>query len=269
MGNIIPILELGAHDSALAMRFQGFLQELGRRLRAARESRGLSLAEVARESGISRRYLTDAEAGRANPSLQLLLTLSHTLGQSVSSLVDIPLRGRQGERIALVGLRGAGKSTVGRRLARLLEVPFVELDQRVEELAGVPLGTLFDLHGPDYFRRLEAEALEAVLAEGERSVIATGGSIVRSQTTYQRLLDTCRTIWLSAEPRDHLQRVIAQGDLRPMEGHPRAMDELEALLEARSPDYSRCELTVQTSGSDVDGVVRGVVRGLGLAVAGI
>ncbi len=241
---------------------QSFFDELGRRLRAAREAAGRSLADVAREAAVSRRYLTDAEAGRANMSLALCLRLAQALGRPLAELVDIPLRARARERIALTGLRGAGKSTVGRRLARELEVPFVELDARVEERAGLDLRSIFDLHGEPYFRRVEAETLEEVLAEGERVVLATSGSIVTAPRTFERLLETCRTVWLRADASEHYERVLAQGDRRPMQGRPDAMDELEGILRGREPLYARCEIAVETSARDVAEVVAEIVRRL-------
>src|SRR5262245_25648119 len=144
---------------------QAFLARLGGHLRALRQEAGLSLAELARRAGVSRRYLTEAEAGRANPSVALLVRLAQELGRSPAALLEVAVEGTR-ERIALLGLRGAGKSTVGKLLARELECPFVELDQRVEELAGLSLSELFDLHGPEAFKGYESEALEGVLAEG-------------------------------------------------------------------------------------------------------
>ena len=213
---------------------------------------------------LSRRYVTEAEAGRANLTLLKLASLARTLALPLAELCDLPLAPGRRERIALVGLRGAGKSSVGRALALALEAPFVELDERVETLAGMSLAELFDLQGATTFRRLEAEALEAVLGEGERSVIAPGGSIVAAPATFARLRDATRTVWLTASPEEHLERVLAQGDRRPMEGRPRALDELRAILERRREHYARCELVVETSGRDVPGVVRAIVDGLGL-----
>lgn len=239
---------------------QTFLTELGRRLRAARESAGLSVTELGERAGVSRRYVTEAEAGRANLSVLKLAELARALRTSLPALVDVPLASRHPERLALVGLRGAGKSTVGRALAHALEVPFVELDARVEELAGLSLSAIFTLHGSEGFHRFEAEALERVLGEGERMVIATGGSIVASPDTFARLRESCRTVWLSARPEDHLQRVAAQGDVRPMLGRPRAMEELERLLAARTPEYARCALTVDTTGKNVAAIVREIAE---------
>ena len=247
------------------MDSQGFLRALGLRLRSARERADKSLSAVAREADVSRRYLTEAEAGRANPSILVLARLASSLGLGLASLVDLELRARPSERIALVGLRGAGKSTVGRALALALETPFVELDERVERIAGLSLAEIFDLHGTAAYRRFEAEALEAVLAEGERVVIATGGSIATHPENYSRLLETCRTVWLRATPEDHYARVMAQGDQRPMKNRPRAMEELESLLAERASVYRRSEVGVETSGLTAEQVTALVVAALGTA----
>lgn len=237
---------------------QYLLRELGRRLREAREQTGLSLSDLARRAGVSRRHVTEAEAGRANLSLGTLLALAEAVDRPLRRLFDFdPPRSN---RIALVGLRGAGKSTVGRKLALALEVPFVELDQRVEELAGLSLGSIFELHGAPGFRRFESEALEKVLSEGEHMVLATGGSIVTSPETFARLKATCRTIWLRAEPEVHLARVSAQGDERPMRGRPRAIEDLRALLAAREHLYGTCETQVDTSAGSTDSIVASLVE---------
>ncbi|HJP01490.1 MAG TPA: shikimate kinase [Planctomycetota bacterium] len=229
------------------------------RLRDARQGAGLSVTELALRAGLSRRTLTEAEAGRANPSLVKLAALAAGLGVPLGELLDLPLSTYRGERLALVGLRGAGKSSVGRLLARSLEVPLVELDACVEERAGLTLAEIFDLHGERRFRELEAEALEQVLARGDRMVLATGGSIVASAATYARLLHTCRTVWLRARPEEHFQRVLDQGDRRPMTNRPRAMEELRGLLEEREPLYGRCEHALDTSGRDVEEVAAEVL----------
>ncbi len=237
------------------MELQGFLRELGARLRSARERSEKSVTDAARQADVSRRFWTETEAGRANPSILVLVRMASAVGARLAELVDLPVRRRGKERVALVGLRGAGKSTVGRLLARELEVPFVELDRRVEELAGLTLAEIFDLHGADVFRRYEAEALERVLSEGERVVIATGGSIVTNEKTYARVRETCRSVWLRARPEDHFRRVVEQGDRRPMGKNPRAMEELRAILERREPLYAQCALTVDTSGKPPEQVV--------------
>lgn len=244
------------------MEGQRLLEELGRRLREARARSGLTLADLARRSGLSRRYVTEAEAGRANLSVLKLAALAGALRVRMGELADLPLVSPHSERVALIGLRGAGKSSIGRELALRLEAPFVELDAKVEELAGMPLGELFSLHGEEHFHRLEAEALESVLASGERLVLATGGSIVASPSSFERLRATCRTIWLSAKPEEHLQRVAEQGDRRPMQGRPRAMQELKELLARREPLYRRCEIEIATSGLSVSEVVRAIEQRL-------
>jgi XRE family aerobic/anaerobic benzoate catabolism transcriptional regulator len=243
---------------------QRFLADLGRRLREARELAGLSVTDVARRAHISRRHVTEAEAGRANPSVLKLAELALALTVPLGDLFDPthPSPGRSGrgsERIALVGLRGAGKSTIGRKLALALEVPFVELDARVEQLASLTLSEVFAIHGAEGFHRFEAEALESVLAEGERFVLAVGGSIVDSAPTFRRLCAACRTVWLRADARDHMQRVIDQGDRRPMQNRPRALAELEAILAARASLYAQCEHQVWTSGASVDETVEAVM----------
>ena len=244
------------------MSHKPLLAEFGRKLRATRIERGLGVAELAQKAKISRRYLTEVEAGRANPSLLALASLAKALRIALAELVTLAPHARASERIALVGLRGAGKSSVGRALALALEAPFIELDSRVEELAGMRLSELFALHGEEHFHRLEAEALELVLAEGERCVIATGGSIVADERNFARLCESCRTVWLSATPEEHFARVLAQGDRRPMAQRPRAMAELEALLAAREPAYARSEIALSTSGRTVDELVSALVRRL-------
>lgn len=241
---------------------QALLNELGRRLRGAREAAGLSVSDLARRSGISRRTVTEVEAGRANPSILKLSCLARALRTPLGQLCDLPLGVFRGERVALVGLRGAGKSTVGRQIALAMEAPFVELDERVERLAGMSLAELFDLRGAGTYRRLQREALEEVLAEGQRQVIATGGSIVQDEETFARLREACRTVWLRATPEEHLARVLDQGDRRPSAGRPRAMEELREILASREPSYGLCEKTVETAGREPDEVVGEVLSQL-------
>lgn len=226
------------------------LRQFAQRLRSAREESGLSVTDLADRASVSRRYLTEAEAGRANPSLLKLTALAGALGVEVTALVAATQR--RTERVALVGLRGAGKTTLGKRLALELEVPFVELDERVEELAGLSLAEVFDLHGVRRFRELEAEALESVLSEeGERVVLATSGSVIDSPGTWARIQETCRTVWLRAEPEEHMRRVMGQGDRRPMRDRPRAMEELRELLRERGDRYAECDRSVPTDDEDV------------------
>jgi XRE family aerobic/anaerobic benzoate catabolism transcriptional regulator len=154
-------------------------------------------------------------------------------------------------RIALIGLRGAGKSTLGAKLAKRLDVPFIELDRIIEQECGVTLGVIFDLYGQSGFRRLEQECLERVLERNSRFVLATGGSLVSEHATFERLLTACFTVWLRATPEDHMQRVIAQGDMRPMAENRESMADLRRILSVREPLYGEADVAVDTSGRSV------------------
>lgn len=234
---------------------QALLSALGARIRRIREGIGLTVTALAEQAGVSRRYVTEAEAGRANLTVLKLAAMAGALRVPLSELCDLPVAAPRTERIALVGLRGAGKSTVGALLARALETPFVELDERVERLAGLSLSAIFDLQGVETYRRLEREALEEVLAEGQRQVIATGGSIVTSPESFGRLREACRTVWLQAAPEVHLERVLSQGDRRPVEGHPRALDELREILARRKDLYAQADEHIPTDQSEPAAVV--------------
>lgn len=223
------------------------LNELGRRIRMRRQEAGLTAADLARRSGVSRRYVTEAESGRANLSIVKLARLAVVLRVTLAELCDLPLPSPRNERIALVGLRGAGKTAVGRILASRLEVPFVELDGLVEEVAGMTLAEIFSLHGAAYYRDLEREALERCLTRSGTCVVATGGSIVTHAEAWERLLQTCHCVWLRADPDDHWTRVIRQGDERPIQARPRARDELRAILAEREPLYRRAHAVIDTS----------------------
>ncbi|HZQ74812.1 MAG TPA: helix-turn-helix transcriptional regulator [Burkholderiales bacterium] len=225
-----------------------YLARLGERVRALRGEHGMTRKALAQASGISERYLAQLEAGRGNMSVLLLRKVGRAMGVPVERLVheaDVEPRAR---RIALVGLRGAGKSTLGAKLAQALRVPFVELDREVEKEAGAKLGEVFVMYGQDAYRRFEERALERVLNQHERAVIATGGSLVTAPATYETLLERCVCVWLKAAPEDHMSRVIAQGDLRPFKGRSAALDEIRKLLADRDRLYARADLTVDTSG---------------------
>lgn len=234
-----------------------FLIAVGRRARALRLGHGWTLREVAERSGLSPRFLVQLEAGRGNISIKRLADLARALETTPASLLtesDEPAQ----PVIALLGLRGAGKTTVGRRLARRLRVPFVELDRRVEQAADLSLSELFSLHGEDYYRRLERDALNEVLAERRGMVIATGGGIVTAADTYAQLRRSALTIWLRAKPEDHWDRVVRQGDRRPMANHPQAMADLRARLAAREPLYALAHHTIDTSGIAVARTVEAI-----------
>ncbi|MCA9321872.1 MAG: helix-turn-helix domain-containing protein [Planctomycetes bacterium] len=239
----------------LTMRDHRLLERLGDRVQRRRHERDLGLAELAQHAGLSRRYLTEVEAGRANPSLLKLARLAEALNWPLARLCDLAAARPATGRVALVGLRGAGKSTVGRRLALALELPFVEIDRLVAERSGMELASIFSLHGEGYYRRLHREALEHALATMGTCILAPGGSVVEDDETWGRLLATCRVVWLRARPEDHWDRVVNQGDTRPMQSHPRAMDELREILARRSERYAEAPLAIETSGRSIDGIV--------------
>jgi XRE family aerobic/anaerobic benzoate catabolism transcriptional regulator len=234
------------------------LATLGRRLRERRGLLGWTLKELASRSGLSTRFLVQLEAGKANISVKNLAVLASAMDASLVSLLAPSEEAAEPLVVALLGLRGAGKSTVGRRLARRLHMPFVELDRRIEETAGLSLDEIFALHGEEYYRRLERQALEKVLDEGRSLVLATGGGLPTSGGAYRLLARRALTVWLRADPEDHWSRVVHQGDRRPMADHPQAMAELRLLLASREPLYAKAAVTVDTSSLSVEGVVEAV-----------
>jgi XRE family transcriptional regulator, aerobic/anaerobic benzoate catabolism transcriptional regulator len=259
-----------------------YLKRVGERVRLGRARRGMSRKVLSRASGVSERYLAELERGAGNASLLVLRQVADALGLEVAQLVsDAPerpidltlalhqlerlspvdlaearrlLAGRFGaakashRRIALVGLRGAGKTTLGERAAEALGVPLVELDREVERASGMELSEIFASQGQSMYRRLERQCLEAVIARFDRVVIATGGSLVTEPGTYDLLLSSCFVVWLSARPEEHMSRVLAQGDLRPMAEGPQAMDDLKAILDSRTALYAKADAKVDTSG---------------------
>ena len=237
------------------------LAALGRRARALRLARGWTLRDVAERSGVSPRFLVQLESGRGNISVRRLADVAHALETTPAVLLtetDAP----PPNVVALLGLRGAGKTTVGRRLARRRRVPFVELDRRIETAAELSLGELFSLHGEDYYRRLEREVLKDVLDEGRPMVLATGGGLVASADPFAMLRRSAVTVWLRARPEDHWNRVVRQGDRRPMADHPQAMADLRSLLAAREPLYSLADHVVDTSTLSVADVVDAISQEL-------
>jgi XRE family aerobic/anaerobic benzoate catabolism transcriptional regulator len=239
------------------------LDSLGHAVRRLRTERGFTLKELAAHAGLSARFLGEVESGEGNISVRNLGLLAHALRSTPAALLA-PSKTRQDTRlVALLGLRGAGKSTIGRRLARRLHLPFLELDRQIEEAAGLSVAEIFSLHGEPYYRRLEHAALEQLFAEGRRVVLATGGGIVAAPATFDLLRRNARTVWLRARPEDHWNRVVRQGDRRPMADHPEAMAELRRLLVARGALYARAEHTVDTSRLGVDATVSAVMNRLG------
>ncbi len=264
-----------------------FLRALGQRVREVRAQRGMSRKILARDSRVSERYLAQLESGEGNVSVLLLRQIAQALGLPVTDLlreengqpVELSLilqflqrlpparlgavreqllqqfgepAAQRHQRIALIGLRGAGKSTLGARLAKELGVAFIELDHEIEREAGTSLSEIFLLYGQAGYRRYERRALEKVLERNQRCVIATGGSIVSEPGTYDLLLSTCYTAWLRAEPEEHMARVVAQGDTRPMAGNAEAMDDLRRILAGRGALYRQADTVVDTAGRSVE-----------------
>ena len=234
------------------------LETLGRRVRSTRAARGWTLRELSDRSGVSLRFLVQLEAGTGNISVKRLAALASALGTSSSALLANGTPAWRPGVIALLGLRGAGKTTVGRRVARRMRLPFVELDRKIEETANLSLAEIFSLHGEEYYRRLEREALIELLGSGTPVVVAAGGGIVAAGDTFALLRRYATTVWLKAAPEDHWNRVVQQGDRRPMADHPQAMKDLRALLASREPLYATADITVDTSGRSLADVVRAV-----------
>jgi XRE family aerobic/anaerobic benzoate catabolism transcriptional regulator len=234
------------------------LNALAETVRDLRRAHGWTRRELRDKTGISERFLADIEAARANPSVLRLVALAQALGTSVDGLLSRaarPLdRSVAKKVIALLGLRGAGKSSVGPALARRLQLPFVELDARIEERAGQALTDLFQVHGESLYRRLEHEALRALLDTDTACVLATGGGIVTAPETFALLRQHAFTVWLRARPEDHWARVLAQGDTRPMADDDRAFHNLCAILAEREPLYRQADVVIDTAGRDVDAI---------------
>ncbi len=251
-------------------------KRVGENVRAARKALGMPRRALAELTAISERYIGQLETGRANVTLNVLHKVATALDTDIISLISggnrqlsglisalnphqqaeahevlshhFSQKGKAKCGIALVGLRGAGKTTLGQDLAGRLGVDFVQLSQLVNDLAGMTTQELVELAGLEAFRWLEREALEALVADGSKVVLETSGGIVASPESYNLVLDHFHTVWIKTDPEEHMQRVVAQNDLRPMAGRPKAMDDLRALLAARNGAYSSADLTLDTSG---------------------
>jgi len=266
---------------------RAFLSALGSSVRSARAARGMTRKILARDSGVSERYLAQLEAGKGNVSVLVLLRIAEAMAMPVDlllraaepvlagrreiedllnrmdgdALADVTrwLRAqesgvtarRRAGRIALIGLRGAGKSTLGKALAARIAVPFVELNRIIEQEYGGSLDDLFALAGQPAYRRYERRCLERVLAEHENAVIATGGGIVTNEAAFSALLERTHTVWIQATPEEHMARVVDQGDLRPMSDNREAMRDLRQILAARKEAYGRASAVLDTSGRSV------------------
>ena len=239
------------------------LSSIGLAVRRLRDGRGLTRRELARKSGVSERFLADLEGGVGNISVARLHEVARALGSSAAEVLVAAQPDREDRRlVALVGLRGAGKSTIGKALGARLRVPFVELDALVERDAGLSLSAIFSLHGEAYYRRLAREVMTRYLAETDAAVMATGGGVVTDRETFKLLMKRARTVWLQATPEDHWKRVLEQGDVRPGAASPHAQEELRALLKSREPLYAQAELAVDTSKLGISGTVEEIARRL-------
>jgi XRE family aerobic/anaerobic benzoate catabolism transcriptional regulator len=236
------------------------LHSLGRAVRARRLERGLTLHALSDLCEVSPRFLASLEAGDGNISVARLCDVAQALGSTAAEL----LRGVDGaerplQRVSLLGLRGAGKSTIGPLLAERMSLDFLELDQLVESAAGLTLAEVFELHGEGFYRRLEHEVLRSLVTDNRSAVIAAGGSIVNDAESFELLQRASTTVWLKARPEDHMHRVVAQGDERPMRNRSDAMAELRALLRSRTPLYAQADHVVDTTVLGIDGSVSALV----------
>ena len=264
-----------------------FLSSLGRRVRELRNRRGLTRRQVSQEADVSERHLAQLEAGEGNISVVLLERIAEALDVPIAGLFapeteepaekkliqrflerlpqhrleDVVFQlmrdfGHKEKmrrmRIALIGMRGAGKSTLGARLAAETSKRFVELDSEIEKDTGMPLGEIFSLYGQSGFRAMEKRTLEKVLKENVRAVISVGGGIVSEKETFDYLLAHCYTVWIKARPEEHMSRVMAQGDFRPMAANDQAMKDLRGILEAREPLYRKADSLLDSSGASVE-----------------
>jgi len=225
-----------------------FIQQVGIRVRAIRLSAGLSRRALSERAGVSQRTIVLLETGTGNISIGLLYRIAKALGHSIEQFFATRHEPTKELRIGLIGLRGAGKSTLGAQLASALGTKFIELTDEVESRSGMTVQEIIELYGQDGYRRLERQALEAVLVKHHDVVLAAAGGIVANPDSYNILLHRFHTIWLKASPEEHMQRVRAQGDHRPMAGYPEAMEHLRILLAERAPAYEKADAIVDTSG---------------------
>lgn len=261
------------------------IARVGERVRRARDRKGITRRVLSEKSGVSPRYLAQLEAGEGNISIGLLQKVAHALDHKIEWLVgdddpwtsdalrvaDLfrtadtatqkavlvalapePVAQSRAHRICLVGLRGAGKSTLGRRAGRALDVPFVELNREIEDQAGMPVDEVMAFYGQEGYRRLEAQALSRVIATHDTMILAVAGGIVAEPETYNRLLTHFHTIWVKATPAEHMARVREQGDERPMAGNPEAMEQLKSILTSREALYDKALESLDTSGKTED-----------------
>ena len=279
--------EAAAADRTTMAPEDEFLLSLGKRVRELRNRRGMTRKMMAHEADVSERHLAQLEAGEGNISIVLLRRVAASVNASLAELfsrdaeepVEMRLIRRFLERlpahrledvvfrlmrdfgyeekarrmrIALIGLRGAGKSTLGSRVSAEMNIPLVELDREIEKDTGMPLAEVISLYGQSGYRGIERRTLERVLRENKHAILSVGGGVVSEKETYDYLLSNCYTVWVKAQPDEHMSRVIAQGDFRAMAGNDQAMEDLRRILEAREPLYRKADMCVDTSGDSVE-----------------
>jgi XRE family aerobic/anaerobic benzoate catabolism transcriptional regulator len=279
--------EAQSHQQPSPSNDDTFLLTIGKRVREFRARRGMTRKQVAHEAHVSERHLAQLEAGEGNISIMLLrriaIALNVSLGEIFISeseqtaekriiqrflerlpahrLEDVTFRlihefadeeESRKARIALIGLRGAGKSTLGAMLAKESKAPFIELDSEIEKDAGMSLSEIFSLYGQSGYRRIEKRTLERVLNERDRAIISVGGGVVSERENYDYLLSHCFTVWIQAQPEEHMSRVIEQGDFRAMADNAEAMEDLRRILSARVPLYQKADASVDTSGETAE-----------------
>ena len=267
-------------ESEMERAISALMLQVGERVRSARERKGISRRVLSESSGVSQRYLAQLEAGTGNISIGLLKRVAHSLDHKIEwfvgaedpwnspnlrvaelfSAADSETRelvlsalspgatemGRA-ERVCLIGLRGAGKSTLGKLAAEKLEVPFLELNKEIALHGGMPIDEILALYGQEGYRKLEAGSLDRVIENYDRVVLAVAGGIVSEPETFNKLLSSFHTVWLKATPQEHMDRVRAQGDERPMQGNADAMDQLTSILTSREALYARADAKLDTS----------------------
>ena len=290
--NDVPVRRIESHSPEDAL----LLQALGMRIRTIRARRGVTQRALSAKSGVSERYIAQFESGSGNASVLVLHRIATALGVETTELLadqaapagDLAELYRKLEkldaaqlsgvrhvlddwlgqsadpmrlsRVALIGLRGAGKSTLGRGLAAHRGVPFIELDREVERQSGMELRDIFEMHGQEVFRRLEREALEGLLAGNEPMVLAAGGGIVAEAGTFELLLARFFTVWVRASPEEHMLRVVTQGDHRPMQDNRDAMADLRAILASREALYSRADIVLDNQGRPLEASLAELVQ---------
>ncbi len=280
-------------DGLSADELASFIIKVGERVRNARARKGISRRILSELSGVSQRYLAQLESGSGNISIALLRKVANALDHRIewfvgdedpwtseSALVadlyrmataqqrrkamaildpDNPQL-RRVQRVALIGLRGAGKSTLGRMVGMAQNIPFLELNQEIESASGMPVGEVIAFYGQEGYRKLERQSLERIVEMHDSMILTVAGGIVAEPETYAFLLRHYHTIWLRAKPEEHMERVRAQGDERPMAGNPAALDDLRTILTSREALYAKAEATVNTSGQNVEESTKQVIE---------